>query len=219
MTLEEFKAKAQENEDWTPGWEAIEDAFDKLYPNQEFAHYGTNLVNRASLGGDQYLDGYSIYTSENGYKHIVTFGMTELYINEEMFGSEWNNWGYEMTIKLNEQENENCMWAIDMMGNLARYTNTQERYFEPYQYIAGNAASICRNRESMITALLTVSDTEAEAIDTVYGRTEFIQLVGITEQELEAIKSDTENAKRLVELMKADNPYLVTDLNRTKSYL
>lgn len=219
MTLEEFKAKAKENEDWTPGWEAIEGVFSQLYPNQEPKHFGTNLVSRASLGGDQYLDGYSIYTSEKGFKHIVTFGMTELYINEELFGSEWNNWGYEMTIKLNEDDVENCMWAIDMLGNLARYTNTQSRFFEPFQFIAGNGQSICLNRDSKITALMTVHDTEAEAIDTVYGRTEFIQLVGITEQELEALKADSENAVRLVELMKADNPFLITDLNRTKSYL
>lgn len=219
MTLEEFKQKAQENEEWTPGWEAIEEAFDKLYPDQEFAHYGTNLVNRASLGGDQYLDGYSIYTSEIGFKHIVTFGMTELYVNEELFGSEWNNWGYEMTIKLKEDKNENCVWALDMLGNLARYTYTKQSYFEPFQYIAGNGKSICLNRDSMITALMTVYDTELEAVDSVYGKTEFIQLVGITQQELEAIKADRENAMNLVTLMKEDNPFLITDLNRTKSYL
>lgn len=219
MNLEQFRAKSEENNDWTPGWEAIESEFEGIYPNQLPAHYATNMISRAQLGGDQYLDGYSIYTSKNGYKHIVTFGMTELYINEDMLGQEWNDWGYEMTIKLLEEENDACMWAIDLFGNLARYTNTSKKFFEPYQYIAGNGKSICINRDSMITALLTVNDTEAKTIDTIYGKTEFIQLVGITEQELEMIKSNTENAKLLIELMKKDNPFLVTDLNRTKSYL
>lgn len=145
--------------------------------------------------------------------------MTELYINEDMLGEEWNNWGYKMTMKLKEQENEGCMWAIDMLGNLARYTCTSNSFFEPYQYIAGNGQSICLNRESMITAILIVNDTEAETIDTIYVKTEFMQLVGITEHELEMIKSERENAKRLVELMKMDNPFLVTDMNRKKSYL
>ena len=45
------------------------------------------------FGGDCYLDGYSIYDSPKGYKHIVTFGMTELYADEESFGGEWNKWG------------------------------------------------------------------------------------------------------------------------------
>ena len=219
MNIEEFQSKLNKNEDWAPGWEAIEGVFNKLYPNQEAAHFGTNMLTRAIFGGDQYLDGYSIYDSKNGYKHIVTFGMTELYAEEDVLGGEWNKWGYEMTIKLAELDNEQCMWAIDMLSNLARYTYTQKRFFEPFQFIAGNGTSICRDRDSKITALMAVHDTEAETINTIYGKTEFIQLVGITEKELNKLKEDRRNAKILYELMKKDNLFLVTDLNRTKSYL
>lgn len=219
MNIEEFKARLNKNEDWAPGWEAIEGVFNKLYPNQEPAHFGTNMLARAIFGGDQYLDGYSIYDSKNGYKHIVTFGMTELYAEEDALGGEWNKWGYEMTIKLAELDNEQCMWAIDMLSNLARYTYTQKRFFEPFQFIAGDGTSICRDRDSKITAIIAVHDTEAEMINTIYGKTEFIQLVGITEKELNKLKEDRRNAKILYELMRKDNPFLVTDLNRTKSYL
>lgn len=219
MNIEEFRAKLEEEGDWAPGWDAIEEAFSQLYKGQNAAHFGTNMVARAMLGGDQYIDGYSIYNSQNGYKHIVTFGMTELYANEKALGGEWNNWGYEMTIKLAESEDEQCMWAIDVLGNLARYTYTQNRFFEPFQFIAGDGTSIRRDYDSQITALMTVYDTEAEAADTIYGKTEFIQLVGITEHELERLKEDSQNAKRLYDLMKADNPYLVIDLKRVHSYL
>lgn len=219
MNAEEFKLKREEQKDWAPGWEAIEEEFERLYGDQEPAHFGTNMVARAMFGGDQYLDGYSIYDSPNGYKHIVTFGMTELYAEEKALGGEWNKWGYEMTIKLPERENENCMWAIDMLSNLARYTYTQERFFEPLQYIAGNGSSICLERDSMITALMTVCDTEAQVKETIYGKTEFIQLVGITERELDMLKEDSSNAEKLYDLMKGENPYLITDLNRKKSYL
>ena len=219
MTLEEFKLKAEEDGEWAPGWEAIDSVFNALYPGQEPAHYATNMVNRALFGGDCYLDGYSIYTSNNGYKHIVTYGMTELYVEEESFGGEWNNWGYEMTIKLAEQNNEDCLWALDVLSNLARYTYTQKRFFEPYQFIAGNKTPLRHDSGSAITALIAVQDTEAQSVGSVYGKTEFIQLVGITEQELDALKTNRENAKKLIDLMKQDNPYLVTDLKRTKSYL
>lgn len=43
------------------------------------------------MGGDEYLDGYSIYTSPNGYKHLVTYGMSELYSNEEALENEFVN--------------------------------------------------------------------------------------------------------------------------------
>lgn len=48
------------------------------------------MTKRAMFGGNQYLDGYSIYDSPHGYKHIVTFGMTELYADESGMGEEWN---------------------------------------------------------------------------------------------------------------------------------
>ena len=219
MTAEEFRKKLEEDQEWAPGWEAIEGVFEKLYPGREPSHYGTNMAARAMFGGDCYLDGYSIYDSPNGYKHIVTFGMTELYADEDALGGEWNNWGYEMTIKLAETDNESCMWAIGMLSNLAYYTYTEKRFFEPFQFIAGDGGSINRDRDSQITALMTVYDTEARGVDTIYGRTDFIQLVGITERELDLLKADRENARVLYERMRAENPHLVTDLNRTKSYL
>lgn len=219
MTLEEFKKRHEDDEEWAPGWEAIDKAFDKIYPGQNPAHYATNLVARARFGGDSYLDGYSIYDSSKDYKHIVTYGMSELYFNEKCFGGEWSRWGYEMTIKLAEKDNENCMWAIDMLGNLARYTFTKKQFFEPEQYVAGDGKSICQGRESAITALVIVNDTELEGVDTVYGRLDFLQLVGITQREFEAINGKVDNIRLLLERMREENPKLVTDLNRTKSYL
>lgn len=218
MTKEEFLKRIEEDEEWCPGWEAIEKEFSRLYPEQNPIHYGTNFVSRVRFGGDEYLDGYSIYSSEKGYKHIVTFGMTELYADEKSFGNEWNKWGYEMTIKLKEDNAEDCLWAINMLSNLARYTYTTKKFFEPYQYVQGSGTSLHIGIDSDITALLLVSDTEANTQTSVYGKTEVIQLVGITEAELEAIKESSDNTKILIEKMKEDNPDLITDMLRKKSY-
>ena len=220
MTKEEFLIRLKEDENYSPGWQAIDDAFEKLYPGQNPEHFGTLLTARAMLGGDEYLDGFSIYTSPKGYKHLVTYGMTVLYGDEDAFGGEWNGWGYEMTMKLKEKNSENCMWAIDMMSNLARYTYQTKRFFEPNQYVKGNGTSLHIGSDSLITALLLVKDTEAESQISVYGKTEFIQLVGITESEMQAIIENKNNVPKLIELMKADgNQDLVTDMRRTKSYL
>ncbi len=219
MTKEEFISRMKEEEDWAPGWDIIDNAFNDLYPNQEPEHFGTVLTSRAMLGGDEYLDGYSVYTSPKGYKHIVTYGMTMLYADEEAFGGEWNNWGYEMTIKLKESDTKNCMWAIDMLSNLARYTYKSKRFFENGQFVAGNGKSVHIGTDSLITALITVNDTELPTLDTIYGETGFIQLVGITETELQALKDNPDRIEELIQKMKAENPDLVTDMNRTKSYI
>jgi hypothetical protein len=219
MTLDEYKKHASEQEDWAPGWEAIDEVFEGLYPNQKPAHYGTIMTSRAIFGGDEYLDGYSLYQSPKGYMHLVTYGMTELYTDEKAFGGEWSLWGYEMTMKLKEDSAEKCMWAINMIGKLAHYTFTEKRYFEPLQYVSGAGRSINFDIESAITALLIVKDTVAEGIDTVHGRVDFLQLVGITQQEQEAIMADRSQAEVLVERMKQDNPDMVTNMSRTMSYL
>lgn len=212
--------RIKEDKEYSPGWQAIDDAFEALYPGQTPDHFGTLLPARAMLGGDQYLDGFSVYTSPKGYKHLVTYGMTVLYGDEDAFGGEWNGWGYEMTMKLKEKDVENCMWAIDMMANLARYTYTTNRYFEPNQYVKGNGTSLHIGEDSLITALLLVSDTEAKPQMPVYGKTEFIQLVGITESEVQALIENPENISKLITLMKDDgNEDLVTDMKRSKSYL
>ena len=51
------------------------------------------------------------------------------------------------------------------------------------------------------------------------GRVDFIQLVGITEEEYQAIQQDIGIIHKLIDLMKQDNPELVTDMDRTESYL
>lgn len=220
MTKEEFLERLKNDEEYSPGWQAIDDAFEELYPQQEPKHFGTNMASRAIFGGDEYIDGYSIYESTKGYKHIVTYGMTVLYGDEEAFGGEWNGWGYEMTIKLKEETTEDCMWAMNMLSNLARYTYTSERFFEPKQYVKGNGTSLHIGTESLITALLIVEDTEAKPQNSVYGKTEFMQLVGITDSEVQAILEDRNNIDKLIELMKADgNLDLITDMKRDKSYL
>ena len=216
MTLEEYKQKAAETEDWAPGWEAVDACFAALYPGQKPRHYGTQLHKRALLGGDQYLDGYSVYEAED-HLHIVTYGMSELYVNEESFGGEWSKWGYEMTFRLPKCEEDDYMWAIDMLANLARYTFTSKRFFEPFQYISGGGNPIKVGSESKLTGLLIVPDPALAGVDTMHGRLEFMQMVGITQAELDAVMADKTQAQPLMERMREENPMYITDLNRAKA--
>lgn len=98
------------------------------------------------FGGNEYLDGFSVFDMGNGCRHIVTYGMTELYADEEAFGGKSSRWEYEMTLKLKADSAEECMWALDMLSNLARYTYTSERWFEPFECIHGGTPPAQRNR-------------------------------------------------------------------------
>lgn len=216
MTKREYIKRMNEDKDWAPGWEAIESEFSRLYPGVKEAHYATALP--ARIGGNDFLDGFSVYTSDKGYQHIVTFGMSALYADEKRFGKEYSKWGYEMTLKLKEATPNDCIWAMEVLSNLARYTYKTDRYFEPFQCVPGNGTPLHIGTESLITALITVDDTTAKAQKTPHGKLGFIQFVGITQAESDVIKKDIDKIPELVKLMKKDNPELVTDMNRSFSY-
>ncbi len=170
------------------------------------------------FGGVEFLEGFSAFDMGNGCRHIVTYGMTELYADERAFGGAFSRWGYEMTFKIKAQTGEECLWAMDMLSNLARYTYASERWLEPFECIHGGTP-LHEGTDSKITSVITVADTAARSLDTVNGRVDFIQLVGITEEEYQAIQQDIGNIHKLIDLMKQDNPELVTDMDRTESYL
>lgn len=211
MTKEEFLAKMEADSDWAPGWQAIDEVFQALYPGQEPLHLAS--VSRAVFGGNCFLDGCSIYRGD-GYCHLVTYGMSELYAEPEALGGQWSRWGYEMTMKLLETDPENCRWAVDLLANLARYTYTQKRFLEPWQYINdGTGRPLRAGSDCTLTALITVPDTQAAGVDTLYGRLDFIQLVGITGEEASRL-STREDVRTLAEELSRTSCLLVTDTNR-----
>lgn len=217
MTKEQYIKTMKEIEEWAPGWMAIEEEFDSLYPGQEPTYYDTTIESRVMFGGIEFLEGFSIYDMGNGCYHIVTFGMSQLYPDEEAFGGEYSRWGYEMTMKLKADSADDCLWALDMMSNLARYTYTSKHWFDPYECIHGDTP-LHEGTDTRLTSVVTVADTSAHTLDTVHGKVGFIQLVGITEEEYQAIQEDRENIHKLIDLMKKDNPELIMDMDRTESY-
>lgn len=78
-------------EDQAVGWEAIDAALKALYGDIKPRHYGSII--KYILGGDDPLDGSSIYDCEEQtfHRHIVSYGMSELYFNPELAGADYSN--------------------------------------------------------------------------------------------------------------------------------
>ena len=181
--------------------------------------FESELHDRAALCGEEYLDGFAVYDTGKGYQHIVTYGLSELYPSMAAFGSEYSKWGYELTLKVRESYAETGTWALDLLAQLARYTFETGNYFEPGAYIPGDGGSLHPELNSAITALAIVSDTTAAPIETVHGRVAFLQLVGLTQPELDAVARDPDTLTGILERMRADDPELVLDMRRTRSYI
>ena len=90
MTTQEYEAMFEEDD--APGWDAINDALEKIYDPANERHYPSQL--HASLGGDDYLAGVSIFDCEDSafHRHIVSFGMSELYYDPQSAQEEFSGW-------------------------------------------------------------------------------------------------------------------------------
>lgn len=98
MTTQEYETKFSEND--APGWDAIAHALEKIYDPANERYYASWL--HASLGGEDYLDGVSIFDSIEGvpHRHLVSFGMSELYYDPQSSQDEFSGWGFEFSMRI-----------------------------------------------------------------------------------------------------------------------
>lgn len=213
MTLEEYKK--QFSEDDAVGWLEIDKEFERLYPNQEPKHFAPAIS--YMLGGEHPLDGVSIYESkkQTDHFHFVTYGFSELYYDENKIEDEFSKWGFELTFKLKPfaEDNGNPSWVIALLQNIAKYVFDSGNWFEEFHYMPANGP-IRLDTETDITALVIVADPEIEKKQTPHGELSFLQIVGITSAEYEAIKENPGTVEELVHKLKENNPLLITDLTR-----
>ncbi|WNS42872.1 suppressor of fused domain protein [Paenibacillus sp. MMS20-IR301] len=194
------------------GWDAIEEQMKRLYGEQEPKHYGTLVP--YILGGKDPLNGISAYKAELPYPHwhFVTFGFSELYAKEST-DPEYSGYGFELTFRLSRtaDEQEPPAWALNLLQNMARYVFSSGNFFASGHHLDANGP-ICLGADSKLTALAFTDDPELPAIDTPNGHVEFLQMAGITADELEAMTIWNTNA--FLQAASDVLPYYITDLTR-----
>lgn len=205
----------QFTEDDAVGWLSIDAELNKVYPNQEPQHFGTLI--KYMLGGEDPLDGISVYESniQEPHYHIVSYGFSELYYDDEKAGGEFSKFGFELTFRLKKEGNEDFHWAMNLMQNLAKYVFNSGKWFEEFHFIPANGP-IKLESDTDITALAFVLDPQLGKIDTPHGEVSFLQMVGLTTSEYEELKQNPKlsETEKLTDKLKATNPLLITDLNR-----
>jgi hypothetical protein len=199
-------------DDAAPGWDAIDAALRPLYGDRQPLHYGT--VIKYMLGGRDPLDGISAYKNlePTPHWHYVTYGMSELY-HKESDVAEMSGFGYEFTMRLacGVADEQPPFWAMNLMQNLARLSYEGGSVFGAYHTLHVNGP-IAQETDTKLTAIVFVNDPQLPPIDTPHGRVEFLQIVGLTADELAA--KNAWDCQKLVALLGLDNPLLVTDLDR-----
>lgn len=226
ITKDEYIKKYAEED--AVGWDCIDDALAKIYDKQQERHYGT--VIKYCIGGEDPIDGFSIYDQQQPifYRHIISYGMSELYYNPEKAGGEFSKWGFEFTFRIvpfaGDKDEENAKhephWAINVMQNLARYVFESGNFFDTYHFNPCNG-TIRADTDTKLVGVAFVPDPQLPKMDTPHGEVIFLQMVGLTQAELDWLWQDPKRSRceELIDKMRVDNPLLITDLTRTKEYV
>jgi hypothetical protein len=216
MDLEEYRRRYSELDDAAPGWDAIDARIDEIYGEQEPKHWGTII--KHMFGGPDPLDGISAYESNEGgrpHLHFLTYGYSSLYYDEESVGQDFSRFGFEMTFRLASElpPAEEPLWVCNLLQNIARYVFQSGKWFEQYHWIPANGP-IRSDYDTDIVGLAFVHDPILAPVDSPHGRVEFIQAFGITQSELDTLKSTKQTAEAIIENHRKSNPLLITDLSR-----
>jgi suppressor of fused len=202
-----------EHNDHSPGWDAIDAALAPIYGDQEPKHYGTLIS--YELGGPDPLRGISAYRRRDPrpYWHFVTYGFSELF-QKESEDPEVSGYGFELTFRLADDgaAEEPPAWAVHFLQNLARYVFGSGNVFQAGHYMNLNGP-IALETETKIRSIGFVRDPELRQIATPHGSLEFLQVVGITDDEEFALKRWS--TLKALEVFESSLPLYLTDLDRT----
>lgn len=210
-TFGQFKKKNEKNNNIN-GWDAITKECERIYTNQiNPKHYGTLIS--WEFGGNDPLKGISIYDGGN-YWHFVTYGLSELY-EKETDNENISGYGMEFTFKLKkdnyEDEEAEIKCICGILQSIARVTFTTGEIFNAYEYLyTGQTQGIDTKMESNITGFITIPDNNLKPIDTSNGSVDFVLFIGVTNDELLAIRNKEIDVKMLYKKLNSD----VTDYNR-----
>lgn len=219
MNRKQYKQAYDETD--AVGWDAIRKKLDQIYKQQQPREYGPPIS--MMLGGKDPIEATAIYDSQEQeyHRHFISYGMSELYYNEEAAGGQFSKWGFEFTFRLKpfaeDEVDEDPFWVIEVMNNLARYVYQSQNWFEEYQFIPAEGPIRTQTKVPVdIVGIVFVLDPQLGKIDTPNGEVSFLQMVGITSKELQQLKNNptTDEVKKLVDQLRKNNPLLITDLLR-----
>lgn len=210
-SVQENNVTSENDEVQALGWDAISEAFENIYPDNS-KHYGTLI--KWAFGGNDPLDGISVYDGGD-YWHFVTFGLSELY-EKETENPAISGYGMEFTLKLkkdnyDDEEGEiRCICGI--LQSIARITFNSGELFLPYEYIySGQTTGMDSRQKSKLTGFITVPDTTIASIDTPNGKVDFVELIGVTNEELLSIINKEQTVRGIYSKLGSD----ITDYSRS----
>lgn len=201
--------------DGTAGWDAINQALSGLYGSQAARHYG--IASSWTLGGEDPLDGISVYWAAlpRPHWHYVSYGLSELY-GKDSDDAALSGFGFELTFRLAAMEGEDAasappVWPMNLMQNLARYVFGSGNAFQAGHSLNANGP-ISLDRPTCLRHVVFMPDPQLEPRDTPNGHLQFLQVVGVADEEADAMLRWSPDA--VMHVLQPRMPLWITDLGR-----
>ena len=188
-----------------PGWDAIDQALAALYR-------GSEPIHRAPIPGPAFgggVQGISAYRADDHW-HLITYGLSELYA-KETDDPEVSGLGYELTFRPRLGEDaQPPSWAFNLLEQVARTAREGTDFWIGHRLDVGGP--ITGDASCRLVALAFVLDPQLGVVDTPNGALAFLQLVGVSADELAEMQQSS--TADVLERLQKDTPLLVTDVER-----
>ncbi|KAJ8664546.1 hypothetical protein QAD02_006208 [Eretmocerus hayati] len=216
-----------------PGLEALHALCREIYPEQTNPLTVTAVL-KYWLGGPDPLDYISMYENpgcpELGvppHWHYISMGLSDLHgdgrVHNRSGPGRPSGFGFELTFRLARERGE-CSpptWPAAVLQQLAKYVFSSGNLLMPGDHVSWHAPFDPSRGPSRITQILMDNDAQLPPnYATPHGDVSFVQIVGVTSDELRAVQHW--NGQGVLNLLKSTRdcgPWLVTDLRRARSVL
>jgi hypothetical protein len=132
--------------------------------------------------------------------HLVTFGLAR------------SGWGFELTLRLPRGDEDVPGWAVNLLATLGAYVLASGHPLAAGHHV-DLRGPMRPDGGSAITAAAVTADPRLGTLDGPHGTVEFLQVVGLTADELELCRAWRTDA--VLELLAESDPLLVTRLERS----
>ncbi|KAL7299854.1 hypothetical protein TKK_0007186 [Trichogramma kaykai] len=218
------------------GIESIHQICDRVYPDQPNPLTVTAVV-KYWLGGPDPLDYVSMFENpgcpELGvppHWHYVSLGLTDLHgdnrVHKRSNPPRASGFGFELTFRLLREPGQHTPppWPAQMMQELSKYIFSSGNILYPGDHVAQHSpldsTAGIHAGPGKINEILVAEDPQLRTFNSPHGTVSFLQIVGITAQELQAAQHW--NGLGVLELLKSSQicgPWLITNPRRVKSIM
>ena len=181
-----------------PGWAALDRALGMVHPGQTPHQFASQRA--YDLDGRAPLPAISVYEGrEPAHWHFVSYGLTELF-EKSSADPERSGFGFELTLRLPRGSHEDGGdgedappgWAVQLMQALGHYVLSGHGPLDSGHiidlggpFVPPSTQGEAQPRPSALEGVVCIPDPQLGKIDTPFGSVLFLQLFGLTRDELE----------------------------------